>query len=105
MDKTNEPKPKKNDPVIHVSLHEDELKALLSILNLFKEEDITEPRKDGKQAEKIMDVIFKYRKAYKRSDGTHYTICFFESQAAAMMKFFAKTVRMIKPLNDNSNET
>ena len=31
MEKKNEPKPKKNDPVIHVSLHEDDMKALLSM--------------------------------------------------------------------------
>ena len=59
MEKKNEPKPKKNDPVIHVSLHEDDMKALLSMLNLIKEEDVIEPRKDGKQAEKIIEVILK----------------------------------------------
>lgn len=102
MEKKNEPKPKKNDPVIHVSLHEDDMKALLSMLNLIKEEDVIEPRKDGKQAEKIIEVILKYKKAYKKGDGTHYTLCFFESQAAAMMKFFAKTIRMINPITENT---
>ena len=74
----------------------------VSMLNLIKEEDVIEPRKDGKQAEKIIDVILKYKKAYKKGDGTHYTLCFFESQAAAMMKFFAKTIRMINPITENT---
>ena len=104
MEKSNELKPKKNDPVLHVSLSEDEMIALLSMLNLIKEEDISETRQDGKQAEKIMDVIFRYRKRHKKGNGSRYTLSFFESQSAALIRFFAKTVRMINPHDPDSSE-
>ena len=102
MEKTTEPKPKKNDPVIHVSLHEDKLNNLLFILEVIKESDTFGSMKDRKQAEKILDVIHKYKKTYKREDGKHYTICLFESQIAAMIRFFADTVEMIMPPEENT---
>lgn len=45
--------------------------------------------------------IQKYKKAYKKEDGKHYTLCFFESQIAAMIRFFADTVEMIMPQEDD----
>ena len=101
MDKTNEPKPKKNDRVLHISLHEDKMNNLLYILEVIKESDSFGSMRDRKQAERIIDVIQKYKKAYKKEDGKHYTLCFFESQIAAMIRFFADTVEMIMPQEDD----
>ena len=105
MEKTNEPKPKKKDPVLHISLHEDKVKALLYILEVIKESDNFGAMKDKKQAQKIIDLIHKYKKEYKKSDGKHYTLCFFESQIAIMMNFFADTVEMIMPPTDDTEES
>ena len=86
---------KKDEKVIHVSMHETDMNALLSILNVIKECGMNCSDKDAKQAEKIMEIIMKYRKPYRRKDGKGYTLCFYESQTALMIKFFALTVRAI----------
>ena len=48
-------------------------------------------------AERLPDTIKRPDLITGKGDGTYYTLCFFESQAAAMIRFFADTVEMIMP--------
>ena len=97
--KNEKERSRKPEQVFHTYLEEEDVNAILIMMNAICEKDEIEKKYSNgsisKYAKSVIDAILKYRKPYSRPDGKGYKISLYESQVATLIRTLAMLIRII----------